>query len=252
MCRPWPGFHCSNHPSDKLREIARKLHVAEQKKEDASEEQRNYREENPDKWEGSDIDSFYTEEISNLQKEIDSLELAKEASLTEFYATTKGKEALEEKVNDEKLSDAERFNSAAELAAAEDRRIAQRKLAKILQDPLMNDNIKMFHAQADMFKSKRLLKNLTARGDQIEANIETNQEEMYVAKANGDVEEIKHLKEQKIIMVRELAYIDKQRKQLHAHIENTAQWIKRFAKKVIDKPFEWNDKAIDLAFKYMV
>jgi hypothetical protein len=247
VCRPWPGFHCSNHPSDKLREIARKLHVAEQKKEDVSQEQENYRKENPDTWKGSDIDGFYSEEQAKLQKSIDTLEEAKEDSLTEFYATAKGKESLEAKINDEKLSDAERFNSASELAAAEDRRIAQRKLAKILQDPLMNDKMKLLHAKIDMNRSKKLLTSLTERGDEIEANIEDNQEAMYVAKANGDDAEVKHLKEQRIIMVRELAYIDKQRKQLHAHIENTSQWMKRFSKKMQDDIFNGLDKAIDFS-----
>ena len=252
MCRPWPGFHCSNHPSDKVRKISRKLHNVETKKAAVEEDRRSFREENPDTWESSDQDGFYNDELTTLQQEIDSLEEKRTLEMTEFYATPKGKEALTELIENEKRTDEERYDSAAELAAAEERRLHQKKMAKTLNDPTQPAAVKLLRARVELNRSKKLLHSFNERTEVLKSGLTDLQEQIYAAKAIGDHEEVKYLNDQRNDLVKELAYIDKQKKQLHAHIESTAAWARRFTSTLVDKMFNWNDKMIAASFKYML
>jgi len=252
MCRAWPGFHCSNHPSDKVRALARQLHNLEKKKEETALEQKTFRDENPDTWEGSDQDGFYTDEVVNLQKQIDETESKRDAEMTEFFATPKGKKVLEEKIADETKSEEQRFDSAAELAAANDRRLRQKKIALLLHRPDVPMNIKIWRAQVEMRRSRQELAKFNEREETVKAQLNSINSMIEMAKEDGDREEEKRLTEERNRYVRELALIEKYKTQLESHMESTSSWLKRFHAHAFDKAFDFSESLINLTFKYLI
>ena len=252
MCRAWPGFHCSNHPSDKVRKIARQLHHFEKEKEATAELQRAYREENPDTWEGSEEDAAFTTQLEEFQSKIEEFETKRDAEMTEFYATPAGKKTLQEIIADARRKDTERYDSAAELAAADSRRLRQKKIAKALQDPTAPVPVKIMMAQHELKRAKRELQMFNIRSEIVKGRLSDIQDQIWAAKAAGDTEEVNSLNEERNGLMKELAFVEKQRKQLHAHIESTRAWMKRFTSNIVDKAFNWNDQLIAAGLKYLL
>jgi vacuolar-type H+-ATPase subunit D/Vma8 len=255
MCRAWPGYRCSQHSDTSIRKISRQIYNLEKLKENLVSEQRlNFenREDSTKTWEEFAEEDQATAVLGKYQVEIDVLEAKRDELVVEFHATSSGRKTLQELIDNVERSDVDRYDAAAELAAAETRSSRQRKLGQILQNVSTPMPVKILAAQNELKKSKRDLKMLHASSEVLKRKLSTLQAEIWTAKNDGDAEEVKMLVERRNALMKELTFVEKQQRQIHAHVDNTKSWLKRFTDKMIDKTFDWNEQLIGFSVRYMI
>lgn len=246
MCRAYPGFRCSSHPSLVFRTLSRKLHNLEQEKEAVLAERALYREDTPD-WENSEEDLKFTEIIENFDNEIDVLEARRQQEATDYYMTPTGQEVLAQAIADKKKnSPAKRHDLAAEMVAAESRRFKQKKVADFMRGdvPVV---AKIWRANRELKNSKVLLRGYEDRAVTLRDKLLKVEEKLIKAKEAKNPEAIFKYSTRKKELYQEYSFVDRQAKHMRAHIATTKSWLEKMNETLVHKSFNFTD-ALAMSF----
>lgn len=239
MCRAWPGFRCSNHPSKKVRQSARRLWKAEQRHEAATEAVEAFAAEHGEDWANEPGAATLIQNQKEAATAVEAERKGWEEDRTEYNLTLKGREELVQQEQSEDPKEA--ATAAAERNAAEQRIEEQKRIARVLQNPEVNLPQKVWVAQSSARQTKKELDALKASYSETTHELEALLRERASRQKRGSDLNAEQ-KEELARLMKEQARLAERIKQTEAHYEAVMAWLNRTLEKGWDDALNLNEK----------
>jgi DNA-binding PadR family transcriptional regulator len=250
MCKPFPLFRCTDDTEKKVIKLSTQSRNKEKELGEVDELMTQLRNDLP---EGEiENDAAYTALKKQREKilvDVAAIDEKKKHELLQYAATAGGQKELEAKAQDETVPPFERMEAAAEKAAAAERRMDQKEMAKILSSSNLTAQEKALYAEQEINSAERTMFGLKKRMNKNRVILAELQDEILLAREEKDYEGLKELVAQRDQLLTEISYVDKRIKQKLIKQQELKRWLGRLYKQSVHMNFRFGDQMITGIFK---